>query len=317
MPVSEILLAAPRGFCAGVAYAIEVVDLALRIHGAPVYVKHAIVHNEAVVRDFEERGAIFVEEVSEIPEKAVVVFSAHGVSPQVRQEANARGLKSIDASCPLVIKVHNEVRRHAAAGLHIVYIGHRGHVEAEGVLGEAPGQITLVEDPHDAENVVLPENVRLALATQTTLSVDEVQQTLNVLKRRFPHLELPKKEDICYATTNRQAAVKVLAAQCDFVIVVGSTTSSNSNRLREVAQLNGTPSVLLMEPTEMDESWTTKYARIGITSGASTPESLVDAVVAKLKEWSPQAEIRTVETIKEDVEFRPHRELINLAMSKS
>lgn len=313
--LETILLAAPRGFCAGVAYAIEVVDLALKIHGAPLYVRHAIVHNEWVVRSFESRGVIFVEDVNEIPEGSVVVFSAHGVSPEVRRLAAARNLTIIDATCPLVTKVHNEARRFAEKGYFIVYIGHEGHVEAEGTMGVAPGRMVLVETPEDVEKLVLPEHDKLAVVTQTTLSVDEVTATMAALKEKYPYLETPKKEDICYATTNRQAAVKQLASRCDFVIVVGSTMSSNSNRLREVAETQGIPATLLMLPDEVDPSWAEQYNTIGITSGASTPEALVQGIIGRLTECRTLTNIEILETIREDVEFRPPRDLVQLAQS--
>lgn len=317
MALERVMLAAPRGFCAGVAYAIEVVDLALKIHGAPVYVRHAIVHNEWVVRDFERRGAVFVEHISDIPEGAVVVFSAHGVSPAVRAEAKSRNLQVIDASCPLVVKVHNEAKRFAEKGYLMVYIGHKGHVEAEGTMGEAPDRMVLVETPEDAETLELPPHDRLALVTQTTLSVDEVNATVEVLKRRFPHLESPGKEDICYATTNRQGAVKELAKLASMVVVVGSQTSSNSNRLREVAENLGAQAVLLMSPEEMSPEWVQQHEVIGVTSGASTPEKLVEDVVGTLLSWAPTASVQVLETVREDVEFRPPRDLIQLAMAKS
>ncbi len=313
----RIVLAAPRGFCAGVAFAIEVVELALKIHGAPVYVRHAIVHNEWVVRDFESRGVTFVEDVDDIPEGSVVVFSAHGVSPMVRQAAAARSLTIIDATCPLVTKVHNEAKRYAAKGFLMVYVGHHGHVEAEGTMGEAPDRMILVETPAEAEALVLPPHDQLSLVTQTTLSVDEVTEIVAVLKRRFPHIQMPAKEDICYATTNRQAAVKKLAEAVDAVIVVGSVTSSNSNRLREVAESFGIDAFLLMSETQVDPSWVEKYKTIGITSGASTPESLVENVVGELLRLSPGARIEILETIKETVEFRPPRDLIELAQGRS
>lgn len=315
--MEKILLSAPRGFCAGVAFAIEVVDLALKIHGSPLYVRHAIVHNEQVVRNFEARGVVFVEDVNEIPTGSVVVFSAHGVSPLIRQQAKARNLTVIDATCPLVTKVHNEARRYAERGYHMIYIGHAGHVEAEGTMGEAPAQMTLVETPEDAEIVQLPEHEKLAVVTQTTLSVDEVQATMSVLERRFPHMEKPKKEDICYATTNRQTAVKQLAKQADLVLVVGSTTSSNSNRLREVAETEGPESHLIMYPHDIQDAWLVGKRTIGITSGASTPEELVENVVGALLERSPSAQIEVLEVIREDVEFRPPRNLIELALAKS
>lgn len=313
--LEKIVLAAPRGFCAGVAYAIEVVELALQIHGAPLYVRHAIVHNEWVVKSFEQRGAIFVEDVNEIPEGAAVVFSAHGVSPAVRDAAAARGLHIFDATCPLVTKVHNEAKRYAAKGYHFVYIGHAGHVEAEGTMGEAPDRMWLVETPDDAEKLELPPHEKLAVLTQTTLSVDEVKATLEVLQRRFPHIEAPKKEDICYATTNRQGAVKELARECDLVLVVGSTTSSNSNRLREVAEAYGAESHLLMSPSEIQPEWRTNYRVIGITSGASTPEKLVEDIIGGLLEGRSDVPVTVLETVKEDVYFMPPRDLINLAMA--
>ncbi len=307
--MDRIILAAPRGLCAGVSYAIEVVDLALKLHGAPLYVRHAIVHNEWVVRSFEERGVIFVEDVNEIPEGSPVVFSAHGVSPIVREKALTRGLKVIDATCPLVTKVHNEAKRYAKQGYFIVYIGHKGHVEAEGTMGEAPGQIVLVDTPEDAEALVLPDHEKLALLTQTTLSIDEVQETMTILKRRFPHIEQPNKEDICYATTNRQGSVRELAKHCDLILVVGSTTSSNSNRLREVAESLGVQAHLLLTKDEIDPAWRSASV-IGITSGASTPEKLVEEVIGGLLEDQAQVPVETLETVKEDIRFTPPRELV-------
>ena len=316
MPLEKIVLAAPRGFCAGVAYAIEVVDLALKIHGAPLYVRHAIVHNEHVVRSFEAQGVIFVEDVNEIPEGSVVVFSAHGVSPEVRRESASRNLTIIDATCPLVTKVHNEARRFAEKGYFMVYIGHEGHVEAEGTMGEAPERMVLVETPEDVEKLELPDHDKLAVVTQTTLSVDEVTATMGALKARFPHVETPTKEDICFATTNRQAAVKQLANACDLVIVVGSKTSSNSNRLREVAEAQGKPSFLLMTPDEVDASWPETYETIGITSGASTPEGLVEDVIGALIKERPTTPIEILEAVHENVEFKPPRDLVQLAMRR-
>ena len=316
MAVEKIILAAPRGFCAGVAYAIEVVDLALRIHGAPVYVRHAIVHNEYVVRSFEERGVIFVEEISDIPMGSVVVYSAHGVSPKVRAEAAVRDLTVIDATCPLVTKVHNEARHFDQKGYFMIYIGHAGHVEAEGTMGEAPDRMVLVETPADAEALVLPPHDRLAVLTQTTLSVDEVKAAMDVLKRRFPHIETPKKEDICYATTNRQAAIRELALQCDLVLIVGSKTSSNSNRLREVAASLGAEAHLLVNTHEVKPEWREKYRTVGISSGASTPEQLVEDIIGALLEGQPEIPVQVLETVKEDVTFKPSRDLIQLAMAR-
>jgi 4-hydroxy-3-methylbut-2-enyl diphosphate reductase len=315
--MQRILLAAPRGFCAGVSYAIEVVDLALKIHGAPLYVRHAIVHNEWVVRSFERRGVIFVEDVNDIPPGSPVVFSAHGVSPEVRRQAEARGLRPVDATCPLVTKVHNEARHFAAKGYFMVYIGHAGHVEAEGTMGEAPGRMVLVEGPEDAEALDLPHHDRLAILTQTTLSVDEVNRTIAVLKRRFPRIETPKKEDICYATTNRQGAVREMASRCDLVLVAGSTTSSNSNRLREVAASLGVAAHLIMSPEEILPEWRTDYPTVGVTSGASTPEELVESVIGSLIAGRDDVTVEVVETVRESVRFMPPRDLIQLAMAPS
>lgn len=314
--MDRIVLAAPRGFCAGVAYAIEVVDLALKIHGAPLYVRHAIVHNEWVVRSFEERGVLFVEEIEDIPRGSAVVFSAHGVSPEVRRQAEERCLTVIDATCPLVTKVHNEARYYANRDYFMIYVGHEGHAEAEGTMGEAPGRMVLVESPEDAEALTLPPHEKLAVLTQTTLSVDEVQRILAVLERRFPHLEKPRKEDICYATTNRQMAVRELAKICDLILVVGSTTSSNSNRLREVAESLGVRSHLLMSPDEVDPAWVRECATVGITSGASTPEALVEEIMRALLREAPGAAVEVLETVVEDVSFRPARHLVELAMAK-
>jgi len=315
--VERILLAAPRGFCAGVAYAIEIVNLALKVHGTPLYVRHAIVHNEWVVKDFENKGVIFVEDVNEIPNGMPVVFSAHGVSPQVREDSVKRNLKVVDASCPLVIKVHNEAKHYASKGYFIIYIGHEGHTEAEGTMGEVdPSSVVLVETPEDAENLSIPHYEKLAVLTQTTLSVDEVTQTLDVLKRRFPHLETPKKGDICYATTNRQLAIREIAKQSDLVLVVGSTTSSNSKRLREVAEAYGSEAHLLMSPDEIRPEWKTNYKTVGISSGASTPEILVDAIVSALQDGRdiPTEEVMVVE---ENVNFQPNRDLQQLAQARS
>ena len=298
------------------SYAIEVVSLALKIHGAPVYVRHAIVHNEHVVKNFEAQGVIFVEDISDIPAGEVVVYSAHGVSPAVRAEAKGRNLQIIDATCPLVTKVHNEARHYAAKGYQILYIGHAGHVEAEGVMGEAPERMTLVENAADAEAVEVPNADKLAVLSQTTLSVDEVMAAMDVLLRRFPHISHPPKGDICYATTNRQHAIREMAKVCDLVLVVGSTTSSNSNRLREVAESLGVESHLLLSPSEIRDDWRTKYPVVGISSGASTPEESVEAIVGELLRGQDTVPVEIFETIREEVTFRPSRDLINLAMAK-
>lgn len=315
--MEKLLLAAPRGFCAGVAYAIEVVSLALKAHGSPLYVRHAIVHNEWVVRAFEAQGVIFVEDLEDVPEGAPVVFSAHGVSPAVRAQAEARRLTVVDATCPLVTKVHNEAKRFLAKGYLMLYIGHKGHVEAVGTMGHAPGQMILVETPEEAERVELPSHDRLAVLTQTTLSVEEVERTLAVLRRRFPHLELPAKEDICFATTNRQAAVRQMAALCDLVLVVGSQTSSNSNRLREVAESLGCEAHLILSADEIRPEWKSDFPVVGITSGASTPEDLVQAVVGSLIAGRPDTPIEVVEAIREEVSFRPSRDLLALAVKSA
>lgn len=314
--MERILLAAPRGFCAGVAYAIEVVDLALKIHGSPLYVRHAIVHNEWVVKSFERRGVIFVEDIDEIPEGSVVVYSAHGVSPQIRKQSAARGLTIIDATCPLVTKVHNEAKHYAAKGYFMIYIGHAGHVEAEGTMGEAPDRMVLVETPEDVDQLQIPYHDKLAVLTQTTLSVDEVTRTLEALRKKYPHIETPPKEDICYATTNRQSAVRALANHCDLVLVVGSQTSSNSNRLREVAESLGCESHLIMSADEVRQEWKTQPRVVGITSGASTPEHLVEEIIGVLIEGRPEVRVEVLETVKEDLSFKPPRDLIQLAMAE-
>jgi len=314
--VEKIILAAPRGFCAGVAYAIEVVSLALKIHGAPLFVRHAIVHNEWVVRSFEEQGVMFVESIDEIPEGAPVVFSAHGVSPEVRVAAKKRRLHVIDATCPLVTKVHNEARHYAANGYFMIYIGHSGHVEAVGTMGEAPDRMVLVDTPEEAERLQLPPHNKLAVLTQTTLSVEEVRATLDVLHRRFPHMETPPKEDICYATTNRQMAIRELARQCDLVLIVGSATSSNSNRLREVAEGLGVESHLLLTAAEIRPDWRHAHQVIGVSSGASTPEQLVEEVIGGLLEGSSGVEVTVLTTVEENMSFKPPRDLIQLAMAK-
>jgi 4-hydroxy-3-methylbut-2-enyl diphosphate reductase len=298
-----------------VAYAIEVVDLALKIHGAPLYVRHAIVHNEWVVRSFEKRGVIFVEEIKDIPEGSVVVFSAHGVSPEIRRQCDERDLHVIDATCPLVTKVHNEAKYYAAKGYFMIYIGHDGHVEAEGTMGEAPDRMVLVETPEDVEALDLPHYDKLAVLTQTTLSIDEVQRTMEALFAKYPHIETPKKEDICYATTNRQMAIRQLAAQCDLVIIVGSKASSNSNRLREVAESMGAAAYLVDSAAQVDPAWLSRRC-IGVSSGASTPEHLVQGVIGALLEDHPEVPVEVLETVREDVNFKPHRDLIQLAMAK-
>jgi 4-hydroxy-3-methylbut-2-enyl diphosphate reductase len=284
-PGKKVLLAAPRGYCAGVDRAVVTVEKALALYGPPVYVRKQIVHNKFVVHALEERGAIFVDEVEEIPEGSTVVFSAHGVAPVVHEEAAARNLKTIDATCPLVTKVHAEARRFASEGYQILLVGHEGHEEVVGTMGEAPESMVLVEDSADAERVVVPENDRLVWLSQTTLSVDETLATVDALKERFPHLVSPPSDDICYATQNRQAAVKAIAEQCDVMIVVGSGNSSNSVRLVEVALDAGATSAYRVDSAdELDEAWFDGCNTVGLTSGASVPEILVDDVLAWLRE---------------------------------
>jgi len=276
--VKQVLLASPRGYCAGVERAVETVERALALYGAPVYVRKQIVHNSHVVRELEERGAVFVDSVEEIPEGSPVVFSAHGVAPAVREAANARRLTSIDATCPLVTKVHTQARRYAEGGYTIVLIGHAGHEEVEGTTGEAPEATVLVESTDDAESVALPAGTPLAYITQTTLSVDETREIVEVLRRRFPRIEGPAKEDICYATSNRQWAVKEMLEAIDLLLVVGSHNSSNSIRLVDVARAGGVPAHLVNDASEIDEQWLDGVDVVGITSGASAPERLVDGV---------------------------------------
>lgn len=277
-----VLLAAPRSFCAGVERAIEIVEHALRQRGRPVYVRKQIVHNAHVVADLESRGAVFVDELTEVPAGATVVFSAHGVSPAVRAEAAQRELDVIDATCPLVTKVHTEARRFAARGDTVLLIGHAGHEEVEGTLGEAPGQTILVEDVTQAGEVTVPDPDRLSYLTQTTLAVDETEEILAALRARFPNLRGPASDDICYATTNRQHALSTVAAEADLVLVIGSTNSSNSVRLVELARRGGTPAYLIDDAGDIRPEWLTGVRTVGLTAGASAPPRLVDEVVAAL-----------------------------------
>jgi 4-hydroxy-3-methylbut-2-en-1-yl diphosphate reductase len=279
-----ILLANPRGFCAGVDRAIAIVERALKKFGAPIYVRHEVVHNTYVVNDLKAKGAIFVEELAEVPAGATVIFSAHGVSQAVRAEAEARGLNVFDATCPLVTKVHVEVSKMRERGFEIVMIGHKGHPEVEGTLGQSQGGMHLVETPEDVANLQVTDPDKLAYVTQTTLSVDDAARVVDALRARFPNITGPKKDDICYATQNRQDAVKALAPQCDVVIVVGSPTSSNSNRLREVAENLGVPAYMIDSADEIQEKWVTGHNRVGLTAGASAPEILVCEVIARLNE---------------------------------
>ena len=308
MPTSElnapsrVLLAAPRGYCAGVDRAVQTVEHALDLHGAPVYVRKEIVHNKHVVRELTKRGAIFVEEETEVPEGALVVFSAHGVAPSVHANAEKRQLRTIDATCPLVTKVHVEARKFAAAGYTIILVGHDGHEEVEGTTGEAPDSIVLVETAEDVEALEVPDPDRVAFITQTTLSVDETAGIIAALREKFPNITSPKVADICYATTNRQLAVKQLARECDLVLVIGSKNSSNSNRLVDVTRELGTASYLIDRAAEVEERWLEGVEAVGITSGASAPEELVAELVEFFRERGAD-EVTEVRAIDEDVRF--------------
>jgi len=298
----DVLLANPRGFCAGVDRAIEIVERALALHGAPIYVRHEVVHNKFVVEDLRAKGAVFVEELDEVPSGSTVIFSAHGVSQQVRRDAEARGLNVFDATCPLVTKVHVEVAKMREQGREIVMIGHRGHPEVEGTMGQSAGGMHLVEKPEDVDQLAVADPNRLAFVTQTTLSVDDARLTIEALKRRFPNIVGPKKDDICYATQNRQDAVKALASQCDVVIVVGSPNSSNSNRLREVAQNQDVAAYMVDNAAQLDPAWLTGKERVGVTAGASAPEILVQQVIDKLKQLGAE-QVKQLSGIAEKVVF--------------
>jgi len=298
----KVILAKPRGFCAGVDRAIEIVEQALRLHGAPIYVRHEVVHNKYVVDDLRAKGAIFVEALEEVPPGSTVVFSAHGVSQAVRHESEQRGLDVFDATCPLVTKVHVEVTRLREQGREIVMIGHRGHPEVEGTMGQAQSGMYLVESPNDVADLQVQDEANLAYVTQTTLSVDDARQIIAALKSRFPTIVGPKKDDICYATQNRQDAVKALALECDIVIVVGSPNSSNSNRLREVAQNMGVPAYMVDAAVDLDPRWVLGAARVGVTAGASAPEVLVRELIAQLRALGA-TEVREMAGITESVVF--------------
>lgn len=298
----EILLAQPRGFCAGVDRAIEIVERAIDLHGAPIYVRHEIVHNRYVVEDLRRKGAVFIDELDEAPAGSIVIFSAHGVSRAVRRDAESRGLKVFDATCPLVTKVHVEVTRMRNDGREIIMIGHKGHPEVEGTLGQADGGMYLVETVEDVAAIQVCNPDKLAFVTQTTLSVDDAKEVADALRKRFPSIVEPRKSDICYATQNRQDAVKVLAPQCDLVLVVGSQNSSNSNRLREVAERAGIESHLIDGPESIDPRWLENRTRVGITAGASAPEVLVSAVIARLKALGAVS-VRTMPGLEENVSF--------------
>ncbi|MFL6016501.1 MAG: 4-hydroxy-3-methylbut-2-enyl diphosphate reductase [Gaiellaceae bacterium] len=302
--VERVLLASPRGFCAGVERAVETVELALEHYGAPVYVRHQIVHNAHVVRDLEARGAVFVENEVEAPEGATIVFSAHGVAPAVLARSAARGLNTIDATCPLVTKVHVQARRYAAEGYTVVLVGHAGHEEVVGTMGEAPESIVLVESVQDVERLERSPDEKLAYITQTTLSVDETREIITALRRRFPDIRGPQREDICYATSNRQWAVKEMLPLVDLLLVIGSKNSSNSNRLVEVARANGVQSHLIEDESEIDEKWLGGVETVGITSGASAPEWLV----VRVCDWFRAHGIEDIKpyelAVREDITFR-------------
>jgi 4-hydroxy-3-methylbut-2-enyl diphosphate reductase len=322
MPTAEtavprrVLLAAPRGYCAGVDRAVQTVERALEQHGAPVYVRKEIVHNKHVVEELSKRGAIFVERETEVPEGEMVVFSAHGVAPAVHENAAARRLRTIDATCPLVTKVHVEARRFAADGYTIVMIGHAGHEEVEGTTGEAPDSIILVQTAEEVEDLDVPDPERVAFITQTTLSVDETTGIIAALRAKFPAIVSPKSDDICYATTNRQIAVKQLARECDLVLVIGSTNSSNSNRLVEVAREHGAASHLIDFHHQVREEWLEGVETVGITSGASAPEELVGNLVAFFRERGCE-DVSELRTVDEDVRFMLPKEIREAAASSA
>lgn len=305
---NEILLANPRGFCAGVERAIEIVERALQRFGAPIYVRHEVVHNKFVVDDLRSKGAVFVEELDEVPAGNTVIFSAHGVSLAVREEAERRGLRVFDATCPLVTKVHIEVSRMREQDREIVMIGHKGHPEVEGTMGQVSTGIHLVETPADVSTLQVADPDKLAYVTQTTLSVDDAAAIVDALRARFPNIAGPKKDDICYATQNRQDAVKFMTPHADVVFVVGSRNSSNSNRLREVAALRGVPAYLIDNAGGIDPVWIEGKRRIGVTAGASAPEVLVAEVIARLKELSG-ASVRNLDGVPEKVTFPLPKEL--------
>ena len=301
--VKRVLLASPRGWCAGVERAVETVERALELYGPPVYVRRQIVHNAHVVRELERRGAIFVAEETDAPEGATLVLSAHGVAPSVHANAAARGQHAIDATCPLVTKVHVQARRYAAEGYRILLIGHAGHEEVVGTTGEAPEAVTLVESLADAEALELPPGAKVAYVTQTTLSVDETAEIVQALRRRFPHIRAPKREDICYATSNRQWAVKELLGEVDLLLVIGSRNSSNSNRLVEVARAAGVPAHLIDDETEIETGWLEGVETVGVTSGASAPERLVERVSDWFRAYGVR-DIKPFASVYEDVVFR-------------
>lgn len=309
LPPLKLLIAAPRGFCAGVDRAIEIVEKALERYGAPVFVRHEIVHNKYVVEELKTKGAVFVEELDEVPDDAPVVFSAHGVPKSVPAEARRRNLLYVDATCPLVSKVHRQAERQIEKGRHIIFIGHAGHPEVIGTMGQVePGQMTLVETAEDVDRLDLSQDTPLSFLTQTTLSVDDTLEIIEALEKRFPQIVGPKAEDICYATSNRQAAVKQIAPTSDLVLVIGAPNSSNSLRLVEVAERLGTTSYLIQRADEIDPAWLDGVETIGLTAGASAPETLVREVIARLGEWRDVQE-ETVTAVEEKMVFKLPRQL--------
>jgi 4-hydroxy-3-methylbut-2-en-1-yl diphosphate reductase len=312
----RLLVASPRGFCAGVSYAIEIVDLVLDHYGPPVYVRHEIVHNRHVCDRLRARGAIFVDDLELVPRGSLLIFSAHGVAPSVRGQAETRELRVIDATCPLVTKVHLEALRFAREDYRILLIGHRGHVEVEGTLGHAPERMTLVETTSDVEALDLPSDERIAVVTQTTLSVDDTREVIEAIQKRFPQARTPKKDDICYATQNRQTAVKDLARHCDVVLVIGSPTSSNANRLVEVARTTGALAHLIECAEDIDPAWVAGAATVGLTAGASTPETLVQETIERMRTLGC-SDVEDLETARENVTFTLPRELRTIALSRA
>ncbi len=314
--ISKIILVRPRGFCAGVDRAIDVVEACLEIFGPPVYVKHAIVHNTHVVGDLEKKGARFIEELDEIPkrEKVILVFSAHGTPPHVKEEAKVRGHRVIDATCPLVTKVHLEAKRYANEGYFIVYVGHRGHPEPIGVMGEiGADSIVLIEDAGEVGNLKVPQEEKLVYLNQTTLSIPDVSQTIEALKKRFPKIISPPSSDICYATTNRQKAARELAKKCDLVLVVGSVASSNSQRLRDVSEEEGAKAYLIDDESKIESDWFEGVETLGITSGASVPEYLVEDLLNYVKEENPGVVVENLDVLEEEIKFPLPDDLVTMA----
>jgi 4-hydroxy-3-methylbut-2-enyl diphosphate reductase len=304
----KVILAQPRGFCAGVVRAIEIVERALEKYGPPVYVRHEIVHNKHVVESLKAKGAVFVEDVSEIPDNAVTIFSAHGVARRVEEEAEQRQLPVLNATCPLVTKVHNQGKRYVGQGRKLILIGHAGHPEVEGTMGQIPSPVILVQNEADVAMLELPADTPVAYVTQTTLSVDDTQDIIAALMRKFPNIVGPETRDICYATQNRQSAVRELGALVDLILVVGATNSSNSNRLREIGEESGLPSYLIADGSELDPKWLDGVQTVGITAGASAPEVLVDDVIAALRRLGP-VEVSVLPGRQENIEFRLPAEL--------